>query len=73
MHVVTSSAQVPNGCGVLATNYYSSDSADRTAFFAVTGAHCSVSGDRREFLGRNGSPADPAALKLRRLSNKTGA
>ena len=73
MHIVTSQARVSQGCGVLATNHYTSSGADRTAFFAVTGAHCSVSGDRREFLGRGGSPASPAALKNQRLSDRTGA
>jgi len=73
MHIVTSKAQVDKGCGVLATNHYTSNGASRTAFFAVTGTHCSVSGDRREFLGRNGSPAHPAALKNQRLTDKTGA
>ena len=42
MHIVTSQARVSQGCGVLATNHYTSNGADRTAFFAVTGAHCSV-------------------------------
>lgn len=72
MHIVTSQARVSQGCGVLATNHYTSSGADRAAF-AVTGAHCSVSGDRREFLGRGGSPASPAALKNQRLSDRTGA
>lgn len=73
MHVMTRSASVDKGCGVLATNYYGSNGSERTAFFAVTGVHCSVSGDRREFLGRNGSPRAPAAMQLQRLSGKTGA
>jgi len=58
---------------VLANNFYNSNGSERTAFFAVTGVHCSVTGDRREFLGRNGSQRDPAAMKLRTLSDKTGA
>ena len=73
MHVMTRSASVDKGCAVLATNYYGSNGSDRTAFFAVTGVHCSMSGDRREFLGRNGSPRAPAAMKFQRLSGKTGA
>jgi cyclic beta-1,2-glucan synthetase len=73
MHIVTSAAHVVQGCGVLATNHYTSNGSPRTAFFAVTGAHCSVSGDRREFLGRTGSAASPAAMKTQRLSDKTGA
>ncbi|WP_223510396.1 GH36-type glycosyl hydrolase domain-containing protein [Rahnella sp. GSA61A] len=73
MHIVTSAAHVVKGCGVLATNHYTSNGSERTAFFAVTGAHCSVSGDRREFFGRTGSAAMPAAMKNQRLSDKTGA
>ncbi len=73
MHIVTQAAQVKNGCGVLATNHYGSNGAERTAFFAVTGPHCSISGDRREFLGRNGSHAKPDVMNLRRLSDNTGA
>ncbi|WP_369699984.1 GH36-type glycosyl hydrolase domain-containing protein [Serratia sp. M24T3] len=73
LHVTTSAAQVSAGCGVLATNYYGNNGSERNAFFGVTGVHCSVTGDRKEFLGRNGSPASPAALLQERLSNKTGA
>lgn len=73
MHVVTRTSTTGRGCGVLANNFYSSNGSERTAFFAVTGVHCSVTGDRREFLGRNGSQRDPAAMKQRTLSDKTGA
>lgn len=73
MHVVTRAANVSRGCGVLASNYYSGGGSERTAFFAVTGVHCSFTGDRREFLGRNGSQQSPAAMKQRTLSDKTGA
>ncbi|PVZ85829.1 cyclic beta 1-2 glucan synthetase [Serratia sp. S1B] len=72
-HVVTRSATLPSGCGILANNYYTSSGSPRTAFFGVSGVHCSITGDRREFIGRNGTLADPAVLKLRRLSGKTGA
>jgi len=45
---------------------------------AVSFAHCSlesfsVTGDRTEFLGRNGSPTKPAAMRRVGLSNRTGA
>ncbi|GDX03896.1 GH36-type glycosyl hydrolase domain-containing protein [Buttiauxella sp. A111] len=73
MHVITRASTTGRGCGVLANNFYSSNGSERTAFFAVTGVHCSVTGDRREFLGRNGSQSDPAAMKMRTLSDKTGA
>lgn len=73
MHVVTRASTTGRGCGVLANNFYSSNGSERTAFFAVTGVHCSVTGDRREFLGRNGSQRDPAVMQQRTLSDKTGA
>lgn len=73
MHVVTQAATTTGGCGILATNHYGGNGSERTAFFGVTGAHCSISGDRREFLGRNGTLANPAVLKLRRLSGRVGA
>ncbi|MRS88758.1 cyclic beta 1-2 glucan synthetase [Enterobacteriaceae bacterium RIT714] len=73
LHVVTHAASVTGGCGVMANNFYGSHGSGRTAFFAVTGAHCSLTGDRREFLGRNGSLQQPAAMHLRWLSDKTGA
>ncbi len=73
LHIITAPASVNNGCGILASNHYNSNGSERTAFFALSGVHCSFSGDRREFLGRNGSPATPVALKMRRLSDKTGA
>lgn len=73
MHIVTQAASPAGGCGILATNHYGGNGSERTAFFGVTGVHCSISGDRREFIGRNGSLANPAVLKLRRLSGKVGA
>lgn len=73
LHVVTHAASVAGGCAVMANNFYGASGAGRTAFFAVTGVHCSLTGDRREFLGRQGSLQKPAALSLRRLSDKTGA
>ncbi len=73
MHIVSRASGTGRGCGVLANNYYGSNGSERTAFFAVTGVHCSVTGDRREFLGRNGSQRDPAAMRQRNLSGKTGA
>jgi len=73
LHVVTHAASIAGGCGVMANNFYGADGGGRTAFFAVTGAHCSVTGDRREFIGRNGSLQKPAAMGLRKLSDKTGA
>ncbi len=72
-HVATRPATVHKGCGILATNHYGSNGSEQTAFFAVSGAQCTFTADRREFLGRNGSRYHPAALVHARLSEKTGA
>ena len=58
---------------LLARNYYNTEFPDRIAFIDVNEETRTVTGDRKEFLGRNGSLADPAALKRTRLSGKTGA
>lgn len=73
MHIATRGADARNGCGILATNHYGGNGNERTAFFGVSGAHCSITGDRREFIGRNGTLAKPEALTRRRLSGNTGA
>jgi cellobiose phosphorylase len=71
MHVVT---QVEPGSGaLLARNSYNTEFTDRVAFFDVDDPTRTVSGDRVEFLGRNGSLRSPAALTRARLSGKTGA
>ena len=58
---------------LLARNHYNTDFPDRIAFLDVNDATRTLTGDRKEFLGRNGSLAEPAALKRTRLSGKTGA
>ncbi|HIG9751056.1 TPA: GH36-type glycosyl hydrolase domain-containing protein [Escherichia coli] len=72
-HIVTHVARTPGGCGILANNFYGDNGGGRTAFFAVSGNDCSLTGDRREFIGRNGSLHAPSAMKLQKLSGKTGA
>ncbi|MEQ6277153.1 GH36-type glycosyl hydrolase domain-containing protein [Kluyvera huaxiensis] len=72
-HIVTHSANISGGCGVIANNFYGSNGSERTAFFAVSGLYCSLTGDRREFIGRNGSYQKPDVMRQRRLSGKTGA
>lgn len=73
LHVATRPANVHKGCGILVTNHYVSNGSEQTAFFAVSGAQCSFTADRREFLGRNGSRYRPAAMAHSTLSEKTGA
>ncbi len=73
MHVVT---EVDGDSGVLtARNPYNSEFEDRVAFFdtdPAAGAR-TFTGDRAEFLGRNGHMGDPAALRRERLSGRLGA
>ena len=71
MHVVT---EVDSQCGaLLARNPYSIEFSDRIAFLDVNDAARSVTGDRAEFLGRNGEAVKPAAMGRTRLSGKVGA
>jgi cellobiose phosphorylase len=71
LHVQT---QVDPKTGVLlARNHYNSEFAERIAFVDVNDATRSFTGDRKEFLGRNGSLAQPAALGRTRLSGNVGA
>ncbi|GJL74849.1 GH36-type glycosyl hydrolase domain-containing protein [Nitrosomonas sp.] len=71
MHVTT---EVDSKSGALfAHNPYNTEFADRIAFFDVDETNRSISCDRTEFIGRNGSLKDPAAMAHTRLSGKTGA
>ena len=58
---------------LLARNFYNTEFLDRVAFFDVIDQSRTLTGNRKEFLGRNGTFAAPAALKRARLSGKTGA
>jgi cellobiose phosphorylase len=78
MHVVTG---VDLATGLLtARNAYNADFGARCAFFDVDAAPDPDDGslrreftaDRVEFLGRNGHAADPAALRRRGFSGRTG-
>ncbi len=71
MHVIT---EIDPGSGALfARNPYNTEFGDRIAFFDVDDATRTVSGDRTEFLGRNGTLRSPAAMARSRLSGKVGA
>jgi cellobiose phosphorylase len=70
MHVVT---EKDGKTGALfARNAYSMDFGGRVAFFDVDDATRTLTCDRTEFIGRNGSLAAPAAMTRARLSGKTG-
>jgi cyclic beta-1,2-glucan synthetase len=71
MHVVTEVD--PQTQALLARNPYNVDFPDWLAFLEVSRALRTVTGDRTEFLGRNGRAAHPAAMKRSRLSGKVGA
>ncbi len=70
MYIVTE--RDPQSGAVFARNPYSRDFAARVVFAGCSEPRKSVTGSRTEFLGRNGSFADPAALRRTRLSNATG-
>jgi len=72
MHIVT---EIDANCGALfARNSYNAEFSDRIAFFHTSDGNArSVSGDRNEFIGRNGSLKNPAALARSRLSGRVGA
>jgi cyclic beta-1,2-glucan synthetase len=71
MHVITEID--PNSGALFARNSYNTEFRDRVAFFDVDDTTRTVSGDRTEFLGRNGTLRAPAALLRTRLSGKVGA
>jgi cellobiose phosphorylase len=71
MHVIT---EIEAKSGALtARNAYNSEFPERTAFFDVDDPARSMSGDRTEVLGRNGTLRNPAAMARARLSGKVGA
>ncbi len=62
----------PNSGALLARNPYNTEFTDRVAFFEVDATTRTLSGDRTEFLGRNGTRHSPAAMSRLRLSGKVG-
>jgi cellobiose phosphorylase len=71
MHVVTEMGHA--GRAIFARNPYNTEFAGRVAFFGSSEAERTVSGDRREFLGRNGTLGAPAAMSRQGLSGRIGA
>ncbi len=57
---------------IFAKNPYSMEFNDRIAFFDADGGTKTFTGDRNEFIGRNGSLRNPAAMTRLKLSGKIG-
>jgi len=71
MHIITEADPVSGA--LFARNAYNTEFGGRVAFFDCDASLRSVSGDRMEFIGRNGTLDAPAALRRSRLSGKVGA
>jgi cellobiose phosphorylase len=71
MHVVTA-FDTKTGA-LFARNPYNTEFGGRVAFFDVDDTTRTFTCDRTEFLGRNGTMQDPAAMSRLRLSGKVGA
>ncbi|MBX9771492.1 MAG: protein ndvB, partial [Candidatus Obscuribacterales bacterium] len=71
MHVVT---ELDRKTGALfARNSYNTEFGGRVAFLDVDETSRSLTGDRTEFLGRNGTLTNPEAMSRVNLSGKVGA
>jgi cellobiose phosphorylase len=71
MHIVTET-DLHNGA-LYAHNDYGHACGHRIVFVQTSERERTLTGNRTEFIGRNGTLADPAALHRNRLSGKTGA
>src|SRR5690606_27252303 len=58
---------------ILARNPYNNEFSNKVAFTDINRVNRTFTCDRREFLGRNGRPGDPAALRRTGLSGTSGA
>ncbi len=63
----------PGSGAVFARNPYNTEFGERTAFLHTDEAYGNLTCDRTEFIGRNRSLRNPAAMNQTRLSGKTGA
>ncbi|MFO7525364.1 MAG: hypothetical protein R6W68_07915 [Ignavibacteriaceae bacterium] len=70
MHILTKVD--PGSAALFARNPYNSEFSERTVFFQTDSTTRSFTGDRNEFIGRNGSLRNPTAMTRSNLSGKTG-
>jgi cellobiose phosphorylase len=70
MHVITEID--PESGALFARNPYNTEFGGRVAFYDAGEGTRTVGGDRTEFLGRNGTMKNPAAMSRQRLSGKVG-
>ena len=71
MHVSTELGAVTGA--IFASNFFNDNISQQVAFLAGSEDLQSCTGDRREFIGRNGSLASPSAMRREKLSGLTGA
>jgi len=71
LHVVTS--RDPGTGAVLARNAYDPETTGWTAFAFLSDPLCSATGDRAQFVGRNGSLSSPAGMRVPELDDRFGA
>ena len=71
MHILTEVD--PKSGALTAYNHYNKEFPGRVVFLDVSETARFVSGDRREFIGRNGTLAAPAAMRSEALSGRVGA
>ncbi|MDT8311372.1 MAG: glucoamylase family protein [Methylophaga sp.] len=71
MHIVTETEPL-NGA-IFGRNAYSREYSDQVMFVHSSAQKQTMTGNRREFIGRNGSLANPAAMRRQQLSGNTGA
>jgi len=70
-HIVTDLEE--NLGAIFARNSYNNEFAGRVAFVATSEKRFTMTCDRKEFIGRNGSLAKPAAMARATLSGRDGA
>lgn len=63
----------PVSGALFARNPYNTEFAERIAFFTVNTPNRTVTGNRTEFIGRNNTLRNPAAMSRSYLSNRVGA